>query len=282
MGKLALILVFGTILFAGTPEWHRAHELYRRTEYQQSLNVIQSIVHKDAATLELMGKDYYGLGEYKKATEAFEKAIVLDPTNSEMFHWLGRTYGRRAETRNVFTASGYANKTRQMFEKAVALDPSNKEAVNDLFDYYLEAPGFLGGGMKKAEDLVALIASNDAAEGNYAQAQLDDRRKEYDAAEQHLRRAAELAPRQVGRVLDVAKYLAKRGRTNESEAMFDKAARMAPDSPKVLFDRADTYVKEKRNLEDARQMLQLYLRAPLTPDDPPREQAEALLKKIGS
>ena len=27
------------------------------------------------------------------------------------------------------------------------LDPKNQEAVNDLFDYYLEAPGFLGGGL---------------------------------------------------------------------------------------------------------------------------------------
>ena len=36
-----------------------------------------------------------------------------------------------------------------MFERAVALDPANREAVGDLFDYYLGAPGFLGGGANK-------------------------------------------------------------------------------------------------------------------------------------
>ena len=135
--------------------------------------------------------------------------------------------------------------------------------------------------MHKAETLAQHIARIDPAEGHYAQAQLNDKRKEYDAAEQQLRRAAELAPRQVGRVLDLAKYLAKRGRIKESEAMFDQAARIAPNSPKVLFERANTYIKDQRNLDDARRLLERYIQSPLTPDDPPREQAEALLKKIG-
>jgi len=110
---------------------------------------------------------------------------------------------------------------------------------------------------------------------------IDERRKQYDAAEEHFRHAAELAPREVGRFVALAKYLAKRGRIDESEAMFDRAARLAPNNPRILFERASTYVREQRNLEQAREMLQRYLRSPLTPDDPPREQAEALLKKIG-
>jgi Flp pilus assembly protein TadD len=89
-----------------------------------------------------------------------------------------------------------------------------------------------------------------------------------------LRRAAELAPRQVGRILDLAKYLAKRGRVKESEAMFDQAAKMAPQSPKVLYERAATYVKEQRNLKEARQLLEQYLRSTLTPDDHSREEAQ--------
>jgi len=177
---------------------------------------------------------------------------------------------------------GYASKARQYFERAVALDSTNGEAVNDLFDFYLEAPGFLGGGTHKAEALAKHIAELDAAEGHYALAQIADRKKEYDTAEQQLRRAAELAPRQVGRILDLAKFLSKRGRVKESEAMFDQAAKMAPNSPKVLYERAATYVKEHRNLKEARELLEQYLRSPLTPEDPSRERAEALLKKTGS
>jgi tetratricopeptide (TPR) repeat protein len=276
------ILLFCAILEAKTPEWEQAHDLYQRTEYHQSLALLLPVAQKDCATLQLIGQDYFMLGEYKKATEALEKAVVLEPNNAELYHWMGRAYGRRAESGNPFTAPGNASTARQMFERSVTLDPSSKEAVNDLFDFYLQAPGFLGGGMHKAEKLVEHIAAMDAAEGHYAQAQIDDKLKEYDAAEKHLREAAKLAPKQVGRVLDIAMYLAKRGQFKESEALFDEAVRMAPNSPKILFQRAATYVKEKRNLEQARQLLETYIRSPLTPDDPSREQAQALLKKIGA
>ena len=50
-------------------------------------------------------------------------------------------------------APGHASKAHRYFEKAVELDPKNLEAMNDLFEYYLEAPGFLGGGFDKAQAL---------------------------------------------------------------------------------------------------------------------------------
>lgn len=271
------------ILAAAGPEENRARDLYNRADYRQSLDVLLEHTQRpqDAATLQLIGQDYFMLGEYKKSTDALEKAALLDRNNAEVLHWLGRAYGRRAETGNPFTAPGHASKSRQMFERSVEIDPSNKEAVNDLFDFYMQAPGFLGGGMHKAEALVALIAKMDPAEGHYAEAQLADKRKEFDKAERHLRHAMELAPRQVGRVMDLAKYLAKHGRVSESEALFEHATRLAPGSPQVLYGRAETYVEQKRNLEQARRLLEQYVRAPLTPEDPPRQQAEELLKKIG-
>jgi len=230
----------------------------------------------------LMGQDYFMLGEYKKATESLEKAAALDPNNPKLAHWLGRVYGRRAETANPFSAPGWATKTRQMFEKAVELDPTDKDALGDLLDYYMDAPGFLGGGLQKAEALAHMILKQDPAEGHYAQGLVAEHKKEYDTAEQQFRRAAELAPRQVGRVLVLARYLARHDRVTESDALFEQAARMAPNNPRVMFDRAATYVHEHRDPDAARKLLERYLQMPLTPDDPPRERAHALLKKLGT
>src|ERR1700722_15827370 len=81
-------------LSAATPEWTRANSLYQRTEYQQSLAILEAASAKDAATLQLTGQDLFMLGEYKKASEAFEKAAALDPNNPKLTHWLGRAYGR--------------------------------------------------------------------------------------------------------------------------------------------------------------------------------------------
>ncbi len=202
-----LLLAGGLAVRAESLAWTRAHELYQRTDYTGSLEVLAGSREQDAAVFLLMGQDYFMLAQYKKASDALEKAAALAPQNPECFLWLGRAYGRRAEIANPFTAPGYASKARQMFERSVALDPSNREAVGDLFDYYLSAPGFLGGGANKAAALAEQVAESDPAEGHYYQARLDEHRKEYDSAEQHLRTALELAPRQVGRVIELAKYL---------------------------------------------------------------------------
>jgi len=278
---LPLIGVTAGLLSAQTPDFARAKELYGRTAYRESLAALAPAPNKDAATFQLIGQNNFMMADYKKATEAFEKAAALDSHDARIQLWLGRAYGRRAETASPFTAPGYASKARQAFEKSVALDPSNKEATGDLLDYYLDAPGFLGGGVQKAEALVEIISKNDPAEGHYAQAMIDDRHKQYAAAEQQFRRAMDLAPRQVGRVVDLARFLARHGRVEESEALFDRAAALSPNNPHVLFDRAQTYVEGRRNLDRARDLLHRYLNCALTPDDPPRERAEELLKKIG-
>ena len=265
----------------GEERLKRAEELYQHTDYKASLAMLREVSPPNSAAYCLMGQDFFMLGDYKKATDAFERAFTLEPSNSVYAHWLGRSFGRRAETSSPFTAPANASKARQYFERAVTLDPSNEEALNDLFDFYLQAPGFLGGGYDRAEQVAKRIAQQNEAEGHFALAQLADKRKQFDTAEEQLRRAMEKAPKQVGRVLDLARYLAKRGRFEESEAVFDKAESMEPNAPKVFFARARTYIEHKRNLDKAKDLLMKYVRSNnLTPDDPPREEAEHLLKQI--
>jgi Flp pilus assembly protein TadD len=275
--------IFGLALSAGilsyAQDLKKAEDLYQHTDYSASLRIVQAIKPPAAETYFLMGRDHFGLGQFKPATENFQKAAALDPKNSDYELWLGRTWGRRAESANPLTAPSAASKARQFFELAVKLDPRNQEAVNDLFDYYLNAPGLLGGGLEKASKVAQHIAELDEAEGHFAQAQLADRRKQFDTAEQHFRRAMQLAPKQVGRVIDLARYLAKRGRVQESDEVFAQAEKIAPGSPKLLYSRAKTYVETKRNLDQARTLLQRYMQSNLTPEDPPREEAQKLLRK---
>jgi Flp pilus assembly protein TadD len=161
----------------------------------------------------------------------------------------------------------------------VQLDPRNKEALSDLFEYYLEAPGFMGGGLDKAVSVATQMASIDPVDGQIAQARLAENKKEFVRAEEHLKRAAELAPHQAGRLIALARFLAKQGRIRESDQTFLQAEKIAPNSPQVIYARADTYIEQGRNLDAARKLLKRYLQAQLTPDDPSRSAAEKLLKK---
>jgi Flp pilus assembly protein TadD len=267
-------------MWAAGPEFDRARKLYNLTEFDQSLKILQVIPQKDGAVYDLIGRNYYMQGDFKKATEALEKAVAADPDNSEFNLWLGRAYGRRAETSSLITAPGYASKARQYFEKAAQLNPHSLEAQSDLFEYYLEAPGFLGGGFEKAAATAEQIARINPAEGHWAQARLDEKRKEFSSAEEQLRRAIELTPHQVGRLVDLARLLARQGRMEESDQSFARAEAIAPGSPKVLFAKADVYIKTGRNLNIAKDLLKRYLSLTLTPEDPPRSQAEKLLKQL--
>jgi len=257
----------------------QARKLYQLTDYEASLKILQAIQPKDGPVLELAGRNHYMQGEYKKATEILEKAVAAEPDNSDYELWLGRAFGRRAETASPFTAPANANKARQHFEKAVQLNPRSLEALSDLFEYYLEAPGFMGGGLDKAVGVADQMASIDPVEGHGAQARLAEKKKEFGSAEEHLQLAAEMAPHQVGRLIDLARFLSKQGRYQESDQSFRKAEKIAPNSPQVIYARADTYIEQGRNLAVARKLLKRYLEAQLTPDDPSRAEAEKLLKK---
>ena len=277
--RLTLLPILCASLFAANPEYDRALDLYNHTEYENSLKLLLPLSQKDGAELVLIGENYFMLGDAKRATEFFQRAVTAEPTNSVYYHWLGRAYGRRAEISNPFSAMGHASKARQNFEKAVELDPRNSEAVNDLFEFYLEAPGFIGGGLDKALKVADRIAELNAAEGNYARARIEEKGKEYSSAEKHLRRAMELAPHQVGRVIDLAKFLAKQGRFEESDQTFVAAEKLAPNAPKLMYARAATYIQTGRNIDTARELLEKYLAASLTPDDPPRSEAQKLLRQ---
>lgn len=204
--------------------------------------------------------------------------MAADPPNAEYCLWLARAYGRRAETSSPFTAPGQASKAKQYFEKSVALDPHNVEALSDLFEYYLEAPGFLGGGMDKALVMVSRIAAINPAEGHWAEARIAEKRKEYGDAEAQLRRAIDAAPQKIEKLIDLARFLARQGRIQEADQSLARAEAIAPGTPRLMYARADIYIRTGRNLDEARQLLQRYLACKLTPDDPPRSEALKLLK----
>ena len=89
----------------------KAEELYSRTEYESSLALLDKN-SGDGAVNNLIGRNYFMMGDFKNAVDFFSNAVAIDPSNSNYALWLGRGWGRRAETSNPLLAPGYALKAR--------------------------------------------------------------------------------------------------------------------------------------------------------------------------
>jgi tetratricopeptide (TPR) repeat protein len=280
--KAALFSVVAFLLEAAHPLLAQsvAEDRYQHTDYRGSLAVLNKNTD-DAATNFLIGRDYFGLGDWKQSTTFLLKATQEEPKNSEYMDWLGRVYGKRAEAAHLLAAPGFATKARESFERAVELDPKNSEALSDLFDFYLNAPGFMGGGYEKALNISNKMGAIDPPEAYTEKARLAQKHNEAAAAEANLRQAVAAQPTEVGHLVALAKFLANQGRTQESDEIFSIAEKIDPTAPRLWYARADVLIKQQRDLNQARALLEKYLQAPITPDDPPKEQALRLLKRAG-
>ncbi|MFT5396503.1 MAG: tetratricopeptide (TPR) repeat protein [Gammaproteobacteria bacterium] len=123
-----------------------------------------AIANAESEDLFNSGLAHFEDEKYSEAIKKLEIAVEIEPQVAEYHHVLAKSYGREAEKTNWFKAISYAKKTLAHLEIAAELDSQNIDILDDLMDYYREAPGFLGGDTKKAnkiEDLINKISVNE-------------------------------------------------------------------------------------------------------------------------
>lgn len=158
------IVLVALPLLARTSEYERAQKLIGNEQYEQAAQVLEKAPQNDVDNLELLGEAYVGLKDFKKAIDVLDRAAGIAPTRSMIQVWLGRAWGHRAEA-NKLMAFSWARKAKDAFERAVALDGRNIDALDDLFEYYVNAPAIVGGGLDKAETVAKKIAMIDPDKG---------------------------------------------------------------------------------------------------------------------
>ncbi|MBD3368316.1 MAG: tetratricopeptide repeat protein [Candidatus Eisenbacteria bacterium] len=97
------------------------------------------------------------------------RAIKRDRENSGYHLTLAYGYGLKA-ARGGMSAVFYAGKFKGACEEAVKYDPENVEAHFAVLQYYLMAPGLMGGGEEKAQETISTIESLDPYYGHLARA----------------------------------------------------------------------------------------------------------------
>ena len=150
------------------------------------LSIALTVFAASDAELAAAGRAAMMRSDYEAAVSSFEKAIAVNPKKAEYHYYLGGAYGRQAQTAGMFGGMSLAKKAKAELERAVELDPNYTDARLALIDFYLVAPGIVGGSEEKAIAHANEIRKRDALDGHRAwgrvyahQKKMDLARKEY-------------------------------------------------------------------------------------------------------
>jgi tetratricopeptide (TPR) repeat protein len=242
---------------------------YHHGRFQQAAEILANLARKSPADTHLqlwLGKTFLKLRRWDDAVAHFKKAVDLAPQDGMNHLWLGRAYGRKAE--HALIGLGPARSTRAEFETAARLAPDHAEIRFDLMAFYLEAPGFLGGGREKAEAQAREIARLSPRLGYVAQAEIHQDAKDWVRARDNLVLAAQKFPQDAQAHLDLAKFLMRTGDMAGAEASARKAVALDGESRDARMHLAAIHVELGRELPGALSALQALAAGPLTDQDP--------------
>ncbi|HSU19783.1 MAG TPA: tetratricopeptide repeat protein [Acidobacteriaceae bacterium] len=143
----------------------------------------------------LLCRVFYAEERPTAAVPECDAALRTLSNNSEAQDWAGRVYGLQADKAGPITGLRMAFKVRQAFEAAVRLDAQNGVAVNDLSEYYIDAPAVVGGGYDKAAQLADRSAARLPQNAHRIRALSAEHQKDFGTAEREFRAAAAVADR---------------------------------------------------------------------------------------
>ncbi len=257
------------------PELDAAVRLYEHGDF---LQVSRLLTHRcseqencgDARVL--LAKSYLKLRRWDDAIHEMEKAVRQAPANGLYHLWLGRAYGEKAEHVFAISAYGLARKVLKEFTVSVNLAPEDTDSRFDLLEFYLQAPGMLGGGADKAEAEAEAIAKIDKRRGYAAGARILEHAKRWQEAEDELKRATLLFPDAPEAFGDLAAYYIRRENYAQAEDAANKALSLRSAYPAAILIRAVAQIRQQKDLVAAEKSLRALATGPLQDDDPPFEE----------
>ena len=230
----------------------------------------QQISHSptDAEANNLLCRAYFMLEEWDHGISACERAVNLAPQNSLYHLWLGRVYGEKADRAGFMSAAGLAKKVRSEFERAVELDPKSWQARTDLAEFYLEAPGIVGGGKDKARAQADVLASLNPAMAHYMNGRIAEKNKDIATAERKYRAAIEASHGGAHAWLNLALFYRHQNRLDEMGPALRTMESRPLDRPESLMDGGSILLRTGRNYALGIELVRKYLSGPTVEEGP--------------
>ena len=272
-----LSLMSCSIVAAQTPQ-----DLLSTGRVDQAIQTLEQQIHTGptAETYNLLCRARFELGAWDAGIPACEKATSLAPDNSLYHLWLGRIYGEKADHAGFLSAAGLAKKVRTEFERAVELAPSSWEARTDLAEFYLEAPGIVGGGKDKARAQAALLAPLNPAMSHWVTARIAEKSKDSAAAEREYRAAIDASNGGARAWVNLAGFYRHTSRFDDMEQALRTMESSPLDRPAALVDGAGILLRTALDYPMAIRLVRRYIASPNTVEEAPVFKAHVLLGEL--
>jgi len=263
--RTSKILCIVLLIAALTPAWaDSAKDMLvagRVDEAIAQLNGRLSSAAADADSTNLLCRAYFALDDWDRAESSCKKAVALDQDNSRFHLWLGRVYGEKADRANVLAAAILAGKVRGEFERAVQLNPQDIDARLDLAEFYIEAPGIVGGGEAKAREQAQSVATVNPGREHWIYARIAEKKKDVAGAEREYHQYIDLSHSDAEAWLNLALFLRRQNRPAEMEQAIVKLSQSPMPKLDVLVEAAEMLYRGGRSYPFATELLHRYLAA---------------------
>jgi tetratricopeptide (TPR) repeat protein len=292
-------------LFASAPAGAATDTATRRLveagHWKQARAILEPRVKanlSDAEAAALLSSVRAAYGDLEAALGLAETAVRLEPKVAVYHQQLAEVVGTLAQRANVFKQVGLARRYRQEIETAMALDPALIDARMGMMEFYLQAPGIVGGDTKKGAALADEIGRIDPASGFLAKARvmlatkatgdleslyrqaagaaktadvkyeatsrllnlhLAPKTLKSDAAEQEARALLQIDPHRSGGYAGLALVYATAGRLAELDAVLADAEKAIPDNFGPFYQAARALLIQGQELTRAERYLRKYL-----------------------
>jgi tetratricopeptide (TPR) repeat protein len=251
-GPLLAAVFLAGLLGNATPSTaspQSAKDLLASGRVDEVIPVLQREINQfpnDAELHNLLCRAYFMTEDWDRGIAECERARNLAPQKSLYHLWLGRIYGEKADRVGFLSAAGMVKKVRSSFERAVELDPNSWEARTDLAEFYLEAPGIVGGGKDKAREQAKALLPLHPGMAHWVLARIAEKEKNIAEAEREYRAGIAATHGGSRAWLDFAIFLRHTNRFEEMEQALQQVESAPVDRGESLMDGASLLLQAGR------------------------------------
>ncbi|HTX18999.1 MAG TPA: tetratricopeptide repeat protein [Bacteroidota bacterium] len=171
------------------------------------------------------------------AEDEIDKALEINDRVARYHYMRGQILGERAMNSNIFKQGILAPKVKNAFLRAAELDPGMVEAHVGLYNYYVMAPGIMGGSDEEALRQAEIVTTLDAPRGHILLANYHQHKNEPGLAEEELKKSIAAAPQRTSGYKMLGYLYVSEGKFDPAVEQFAKYVALDPKNP----DAYDSY-----------------------------------------